>query len=718
MRRRGAPQADTGPEPDQQAESEPTGPTGPESAQRQRPEGAWRELTGPTGVTGGPLAGGNTRFVRTLPSRWQQPQILGPLGHDVRPDIPGGLAPDLARTVQPSIGERPELVWAAEPIAAPAPDARGTAAVTTPSAARPSEQFSPSRTVASTPIAPASQAPTTSVPAASIPRVGVDSATSVEPAQAAAAPRPPEQSGTPTAPQSRIPVSALSNQPVGRPVGPVPAAEPDLPTVPSAPIQPADAGGSMRRERSEAGGGQPAAPTAPLTTATQPSVIQASWPRPPQTATIAQNPTSNTGVPPSPRPLVASDAAPAPPTRPQSQEAPEPSGALPPEAPITPTGPLVSQRPLIGASPSLVDGPAPGSIETGGIVQRGRQGGGRRTRIGAPIPEATRPAAPDVAGMQNLPTGQPPGPTATPEIPAAPLAPGAVSSVSGGDEPRAGASARITPPSAGQVEPQPVAPPNAVPAEPRVVPVSGYVSTELTHDAGEMRRPADPGSGAVPGSNQRSQPPGAAPIQQTAPLVSGSPMVAPPSPLPVAATGSSSNPGTTNPYTAGAAASGFAAAPTPPPTGPSPGSQPGLLGQPLSVSAASFAGSRLPQPAMPAPAGPPLAPVSGLDPRPEAGPSPGPGSSANAAAGPGPASDPGTTSGSGADAPDSSGAGPAPPTNAGPDQSILPTPAAGPSQDPASLDSLAADLYDRLRNRLIDELYVGRERAQLLTDLH
>jgi hypothetical protein len=39
------------------------------------------------------------------------------------------------------------------------------------------------------------------------------------------------------------------------------------------------------------------------------------------------------------------------------------------------------------------------------------------------------------------------------------------------------------------------------------------------------------------------------------------------------------------------------------------------------------------------------------------------------------------------------------------------------SADPFALDQLAADLYDRLRSRLVDELYVGRERAQLLTDL-
>jgi hypothetical protein len=63
--------------------------------------------------------------------------------------------------------------------------------------------------------------------------------------------------------------------------------------------------------------------------------------------------------------------------------------------------------------------------------------------------------------------------------------------------------------------------------------------------------------------------------------------------------------------------------------------------------------------------------------------------------------------------------GPAAPADAGPAQpASSPSPAGAQPQDPASLDSLAADLYDRLRNRLIDELYVGRERAQLLTDLH
>jgi hypothetical protein len=42
-------------------------------------------------------------------------------------------------------------------------------------------------------------------------------------------------------------------------------------------------------------------------------------------------------------------------------------------------------------------------------------------------------------------------------------------------------------------------------------------------------------------------------------------------------------------------------------------------------------------------------------------------------------------------------------------------PAAPP--DPFALDTLATELYDRLRSMLVDELYVGRERSQLLTDL-
>ena len=76
-----------------------------------RPVGAWRESDPAMRVSADQPTAGSAGFVRALPTRWRQAPILGPLGHDVRPDGPSGLMPDVARTVDPVHGERPEFVW-------------------------------------------------------------------------------------------------------------------------------------------------------------------------------------------------------------------------------------------------------------------------------------------------------------------------------------------------------------------------------------------------------------------------------------------------------------------------------------------------------------------------------------------------------------------------------------------------------------------------------
>jgi hypothetical protein len=69
-----------------------------------RPSGQWRELTTATSVLPLQPTADSSRFVRTLPSRWQQSAVLAPLGHDVTADAPGGLVAGLAVGVAPPAG--------------------------------------------------------------------------------------------------------------------------------------------------------------------------------------------------------------------------------------------------------------------------------------------------------------------------------------------------------------------------------------------------------------------------------------------------------------------------------------------------------------------------------------------------------------------------------------------------------------------------------------
>jgi hypothetical protein len=61
-----------------------------------RPSGEWRELPAATRVLRPQPTANSRGFVRTLPSRWRQPAVLAPLGHDVTADAPSGSVAGLA----------------------------------------------------------------------------------------------------------------------------------------------------------------------------------------------------------------------------------------------------------------------------------------------------------------------------------------------------------------------------------------------------------------------------------------------------------------------------------------------------------------------------------------------------------------------------------------------------------------------------------------------
>jgi len=72
---------------------------------------AWRDLPGGLPVLGAMPSTMEAGFSRTLPSRWHTPPALGPLGHDVRTDVPGGLVSGVARTVDPLDTRPADFVW-------------------------------------------------------------------------------------------------------------------------------------------------------------------------------------------------------------------------------------------------------------------------------------------------------------------------------------------------------------------------------------------------------------------------------------------------------------------------------------------------------------------------------------------------------------------------------------------------------------------------------
>lgn len=92
----------------QQSEVQDTAPAVERVAGR---TAAWRDLPGGLPVLGAMPSTMEAGFSRTLPSRWHTPPALGPLGHDVRTDVPGGLVSGVARTVDPLDTRPADFVW-------------------------------------------------------------------------------------------------------------------------------------------------------------------------------------------------------------------------------------------------------------------------------------------------------------------------------------------------------------------------------------------------------------------------------------------------------------------------------------------------------------------------------------------------------------------------------------------------------------------------------
>ena len=93
------------------SESVPEPSTPDEQAAQSTPRAAWRDLPGALPVLGTMPSATDAGFSRTLPTRWHTPPALGPLGHEVRTDVPGGLVSGAARTVDPRDTTPADLVW-------------------------------------------------------------------------------------------------------------------------------------------------------------------------------------------------------------------------------------------------------------------------------------------------------------------------------------------------------------------------------------------------------------------------------------------------------------------------------------------------------------------------------------------------------------------------------------------------------------------------------
>ena len=209
------------------ANSDPATQPEPSDAQNAEPaveaaaaqSAAWRDLPSGMTVLGAMPATMDSGFSRTLPSRWHNPPALGPLGHDVRTDVPGGLVSGVARTVDPLDTRPADFVWRL-------PDLTESGAATTTGAAaaavRALPQAAPAqagaaplgRSATATAIATASSASRTA-PLTTQQMTAARDQTSVQPAQPSAPPpsvlSPADSAATYTGPGAQpAPVSGTT----------------------------------------------------------------------------------------------------------------------------------------------------------------------------------------------------------------------------------------------------------------------------------------------------------------------------------------------------------------------------------------------------------------------------------------------------------------------------------------------------------------------------
>ncbi|MGH6656063.1 MAG: hypothetical protein ACRDVE_12765, partial [Actinocrinis sp.] len=75
------------------------------------PVAEWQRLSGGLSRLGAMPTTLDAAFSDSLPTRWRTAPALGPLGHDVRTDVPGGLVSGVTRTVDPRDTRPADLVW-------------------------------------------------------------------------------------------------------------------------------------------------------------------------------------------------------------------------------------------------------------------------------------------------------------------------------------------------------------------------------------------------------------------------------------------------------------------------------------------------------------------------------------------------------------------------------------------------------------------------------
>ncbi len=185
VRRSPSPDPSTNPSADPVEASNPATDAAPAAPSPE--SGAWRDLPAGLPVLGAMPSVTDAGFSRSLPSRWHNPPALGPLGHDVRTDVPGGLVSGVARTVDPLDTRPADFVWRVPEAAHQATAADQDVSALT--------QTTAARTVAAPTTATTAAAPSPLVPVisqTSVPPSGSPARSGAEPGADTGAPASPD----------------------------------------------------------------------------------------------------------------------------------------------------------------------------------------------------------------------------------------------------------------------------------------------------------------------------------------------------------------------------------------------------------------------------------------------------------------------------------------------------------------------------------------------
>jgi hypothetical protein len=616
---------------------------------------AWRDLPGMS-LLGAMPSATDTGFSQSLPSRWRTPPALGPLGHEVRTDVPGGLVSGVARTVDPLDTRPADFVWRIPEPAGPVGGPEQPPAV---------RALTPAATPRTAPApAVASQASPPSTPPAPAPQIGSAGDENVEI-------RPLS---------SARPLSALA-----------PTAQPAQEFVPPSPPIPGDAAASTGSDSDPLAPAQSDTPQARQALPDAATAVEARDPRP-VPADVTDGPTAA-----APDRGVNAEPAPGTPESPpgfpaagsgteftlrEARSGPDPQGSAPTVAPLISRSPLPrsSAQPLIAGPTTSSPGSAADAVD-------------RPASATSPVlprlssDEPTSPQTSDLTPSNEA--GEPAAAVPDQESPA----PGALTAASeaAADSPASVTYAAQPEPTQAQAQaqaqtqaPEPgdaASPPMAQPAATEPVSAAPIQPTRTAPIVSATR--------FLPASTPISvlRPPTAPvdqPVREAESVVGGYATAATLSPVPGASTEPAAVVSGAAPFGQTSAAPPIASSSASAATAAARAAATTIAGNPPSRRAASPERSiNTLTRTVGAGLGALAAPASAIE-------------EAVSAAG-----------SAGAIA---SGSAPAAPTTA--------TTAAVAPHDPAALDALARQLYGRFSRHLAGELLIDRERSQFLTDLH